>query len=89
MISRICFVGMDVRLPEARAQPVARDSPPVFGIDQPVGQCRRCPVLVMDFTHERIEEQGPIILMDGKRFAAELLSEGPKVTDRIPADMRG
>ncbi len=40
-----------------------------------------------EVTHERMEELGPVILMDGKRFKAELTSEGRKVTERIRADL--
>ena len=42
-----------------------------------------------EVTHERMEELGPVILMDGKRFEAELTSEGRKVTERIRADVEG
>ena len=42
-----------------------------------------------EVTHERMEELGPIILMDGKRFEAGLTDEGRKVTERIRADMEG
>ena len=42
-----------------------------------------------EVTHERMEELGPVILMDGKRFEAGLTSEGRKVTKRIRADMEG
>ena len=41
-----------------------------------------------EVTHERMEELGPVILMDGKRFEAGLTGEGRKVTDRIRTDMR-
>ncbi len=40
-----------------------------------------------EITHERMEELGPVILMDGKRFETGLTSEGRKVTERIRADM--
>ena len=36
-----------------------------------------------EVTHERMEELGPVILMDGKRFEAGLTSERRKVTERI------
>ncbi|MCY4499033.1 MAG: hypothetical protein OXC14_17330 [Rhodospirillaceae bacterium] len=42
-----------------------------------------------EVTHERMEELGPVILMDGKRFEAGLTDEGRKVTERIRADMEG
>ena len=42
-----------------------------------------------EVTHERMEELGPVILMDGKRFEAELTGEGRKVTQCIRADMEG
>ena len=42
-----------------------------------------------EVTHERMEELGPVILMDGKRFGAGLTDEGRKVTERIRADMEG
>ena len=42
-----------------------------------------------EVTHERMEELGPVLLMDGKRFEAGLTDEGRKVTERIRADMRG
>ena len=42
-----------------------------------------------EVTHERMEELGPVILMDGKRFEAGLTGEGRKVTKRIRADMEG
>ncbi len=34
--------------------------------------------------HERMEELGPVILMDGKQFERDLTGEGRKVTERIP-----
>ena len=40
-----------------------------------------------EVTHERMEELGPVVLMDGKRFEAGLTSEGRKVTERIRADV--
>ena len=40
-----------------------------------------------EITHGRMEEVGPVILMDGKRFEAGLTGEGRKVTERIRADM--
>lgn len=40
-----------------------------------------------EVTHERMEELGPVILMDGKRFEAGLTEEGRKVTERIRAEM--
>ena len=42
-----------------------------------------------EVTHERMEELGPVILMDGKRFEAGLTDEGRKVTERIRGDMEG
>ena len=42
-----------------------------------------------EVTHERMEELGPVLLMDGKRFEAGLTGEGRKVTERIRADMEG
>ena len=42
-----------------------------------------------EVTHERMEELGPVLLMDGKRFERDLTAEGRKVTERIRADMRG
>ena len=42
-----------------------------------------------EVTHERMEELGPVILIDGKRFERDLTSEGRKVTERIRADMEG
>ena len=42
-----------------------------------------------EVTHKRMEELGPVILMDGKRFEAGLTEEGRKVTERIRGDMRG
>ena len=42
-----------------------------------------------EVTHERMEELGPVILMDGKRFETGLTDEGRKVTERIRADMEG
>ena len=41
-----------------------------------------------EVTHGRMEELGPVILMDGKRFEAGLIGEGRKVTEGIRADMR-
>ena len=40
-----------------------------------------------EVTRERMEELGPVILMDGKQFEAGLTDEGRKVTERIRADM--
>ena len=40
-----------------------------------------------EVTHERMEELGPVLLMDGKRFERDLTDEGRKVTGRIRADM--
>ena len=37
---------------------------------------------------ERMEELGPVILMDGKRFEAGLTSEGQKVTKRIRVELQ-
>ena len=42
-----------------------------------------------EVTHERMEELGPVILMDGKRFERGLTEEGRRVTERIRADMEG
>ena len=42
-----------------------------------------------EVTHQRMEELGPVILMDGKRFERDLTGEGRKVTERIRADLRG
>ena len=41
-----------------------------------------------EVTHERMQELGPVILMDGKRFERGLADEGRKVTERIRADMK-
>ena len=62
------------------------------------GEVRTWVLEVMDFerpdylagkevTHERMEELGPVILMDGKRFERGLTGEGRKVTERIRADL--
>ena len=40
-----------------------------------------------EVTHERMEELGPVILMDGGKFERGLTDEGRKVTQRIRADM--
>ena len=40
-----------------------------------------------EVAHERMEELGPVILMDGKRFESGPTDEGRKVTQRISADM--
>ena len=42
-----------------------------------------------EVTHERVEELGPVILMDGKKFERGLTDEGRKVTERIHAGMEG
>ena len=42
-----------------------------------------------EVTHERIEELGPVILVDGKRFEAGLTDEGRKITERIRTDLEG
>ena len=42
-----------------------------------------------EVTHERMEELGPVVLMDGKRFERDLTGEGRKVTERIRAEMEG
>ena len=34
-----------------------------------------------------MEELGPVILMDGKRFERDLTDEGRKTTERIRADL--
>ena len=36
-----------------------------------------------------MQELGPVLLMDGKRFEQNLTDEGRKVTERIRADMEG
>ena len=40
-----------------------------------------------EVTHERMQELGPVILMNGRRFEAGVAEEGRKVTQRIRADM--
>ena len=40
-----------------------------------------------EVTHGRMEELGPVLLMNGKRFAAGLTSEGRKMTERIRAEL--
>ena len=40
-----------------------------------------------EVTHERMEELGPVILMDGRKFERGLTNEGRKVTERISADL--
>ena len=42
-----------------------------------------------EVTHERMEELGPVILMDGRKFERGVTDEGRKVTERIRADMGG
>ena len=42
-----------------------------------------------EVTHEHMQELGPAILMDGKRFEAGSTAEGRNVTERIRADMEG
>ena len=42
-----------------------------------------------EVTHERMQELGPVLLMDGKRFETGLTREGCKVTERIRFDMGG
>ena len=42
-----------------------------------------------EVTHERMEELGPVILMDGKRFERDLTAEGRKVTERVRGGMGG
>jgi len=42
-----------------------------------------------EVTHERMEELGPVILMDGKKFERGLTNEGRKVTERIHAGPEG
>ena len=42
-----------------------------------------------EVTHERMEELGPVILMDGRRFERDLTGKGKKVTERIRADLGG
>ena len=65
-----------------------------------IGEVRTWVVEVMGFdrpdylagkevTHERMEELGPVILMDGKRFEARLSDEGRKVTERIRSALAG
>ena len=41
-----------------------------------------------EVTHERMEELGPLILMDGKRFERDLSGEGRKVTVEAPKSLR-
>ena len=40
-----------------------------------------------EVTHERMEELGPVILMDGRKFERGLTDEGRKATERIRADV--
>ena len=40
-----------------------------------------------EVTHARMEEMGPVILIDGKELQARLTEEGRKVTQRIRADL--
>lgn len=47
------------------------------------------PTSLSGVAHERMEELGSVILMEGKRFEAGLTGEGEKVTGRIRADMEG
>ena len=42
-----------------------------------------------EVTHERMQELGPVILMDGKRFERDLTDKGRKVTERVRADPGG
>ena len=49
----------------------------------------RCYLAGKEVTHECMDELGPDILMDGKRFEAGLTDEGRKVTERIRTDMKG
>ena len=42
-----------------------------------------------EVTYERMQELGPVLLMDGKRFETGLTEEDRKVTHRICADMEG
>ena len=42
-----------------------------------------------EVTHERMQELGPVILMDGRKFERGLTDEGRKVTERIRADVEG
>ena len=42
-----------------------------------------------EVTHERMEELGPVILMDGRKFERDLTDEGRRVTERIRADLEG
>ena len=42
-----------------------------------------------EITHERMEELGSVILMDGKRFERGLTGEDRKVTEWIRADVDG
>ena len=42
-----------------------------------------------EVTHERMEELGPVILMDEKMFERGLTDEGRKVTERTRANMGG
>ena len=38
-------------------------------------------------THERMEELGPVIIMDGRKFVRGLTSGGREVKDRIRSDL--
>ena len=38
-------------------------------------------------THTRMEQPGPVLLMDGKEFEARLTDEGRKVTEQIRVDL--
>ena len=42
-----------------------------------------------EVTHERMEELGPVILMDGRKFERGLTGEGRKVTQRIRGELGG
>ena len=40
-----------------------------------------------EVTHERMEELGPVLLMDGREFEARLTDEGRKVTEHVRVDL--
>ena len=55
----------------------------VMGFDRPAYLAGK------EVTHKRMEELGPVILMDGRKFERGLTDEGRKVTLRIRGDMAG
>ena len=55
----------------------------VMGFDRPAYLAGK------EVTHERMEELGPVILMDGKRFERDLTDEGRKVTGRVRSALAG